>query len=164
MRDLVETVISQVMRQQPHFSSAEASAPTTSRPVHRIPADKALHTRELIQAQVESGPTPPARDRLWQASKQFESLFIEQMMASMRKTIPKSGFLKKGFAEDVQSSMLDQAIAKAIGEQGRIGIARSLYRQLSQQTQAGTVHADNKTSGQLQMTHSQHAEGGKHAY
>jgi len=164
MKDLVETVISQVMRQQPRFSGAATSGPSTSRHVHRVPADKALHTRELIQSQVANGATPPASDRLWQASRQFETLFVEQMMASMRKTVPDSGFLKKGFAEDVQSSMLDQAIAEAIGKQGRMGIARNMYRQLSQQTQAGTVHADNKINGQLQMTHSPHTEGGEHAY
>jgi len=163
MRDLVETVISQVMKQRPDYS-VSSSQTTRQRTVNRVPADSALHTRELIPAQSASGATPPDNDPLWQASRKFETLFIEQMMTSMRKTVPDSGFLKKGFAEDVQSSMLDQAIAEAIGKQGRMGIARSMYRQLSQHTQAVAVHSDNITNGQLQMTHSPHTEGGEHAY
>ncbi len=163
MRDLVETVISQVMRQQPDYP-ATASKTAKQRTVNRVPADSTLHTRELIPAQISAGSTPPANDRLWQASRQFEMLFIEQMMTSMRKTVPDSGFLNKGFAEDVQTSMLDQAIAEAVGKQGRIGIARSLYRQLSQQPQGEAVHADNLVNGQQQNIHNTRTAGGENAY
>jgi len=140
MRDLVETVISQVMRQD---SAYKASSSAPSRPRMPAPAHQVHH---LNPAPGMSGRTPKANDPLWQASRQFEALFVEQMLASMRKTIPDSGLLKKGFAEGVQTSMLDQAVADSIGKQGRMGIASSLYRQLSNHypAQAGTQNGDKQ--------------------
>jgi len=68
--------------------------------------------------------------RLWKASVQFEAIFLEQLLASMKKTIPDSGLLKKGFAEDTQSGMFNQAVAESIAQRSRTGIAITLYRQL----------------------------------
>jgi len=68
--------------------------------------------------------------RLWKASVQFEAIFLEQLLASMKKTIPDSGLLKKGFAEDTQSDMFNQAVAESIAQHSRTGIATTLYRQL----------------------------------
>ncbi len=156
MRDLVETVISQVMRQESrHTPATEAST--------RAPLRKNMHrTHELTPASSVSGKTPAANDRLWQASRQFETLFVEQMLSSMRKTVPDSGLIKKGFADDVQTSMLDQAIAEAVGKQGRMGIAQSLYRQLSQQTQAMPPPTDNLLNKPQPHAHDGRGKGGQH--
>ncbi|MDQ6986511.1 MAG: rod-binding protein [Mariprofundaceae bacterium] len=156
MRDLVETVISQVMRQESHYS------PATDSPARQTVRKNNHRTYELTPPSPVFGKIPPANDKLWQASRQFETLFVEQMLTSMRKTVPDSGFIKKGFADDVQTSMLDQAIAEAVGKQGRMGIAQSLYRQLSQHTQAIPVRADNVLNEAPQHAHDLRGEGEQH--
>lgn len=128
MRDLVETVIGQVMRQD---SAWETASSGTSGKARMPQAPHRVH--HLNPAGRSAADLPKDNDPLWRASQAFESLFVEQMMASMRKTIPDSGLLKKGFAEGVSSTMMDQAVADSIGKQGRMGIATSLYRQLSSQ-------------------------------
>ncbi|MDQ6955565.1 MAG: rod-binding protein [Mariprofundaceae bacterium] len=73
----------------------------------------------------------PNKD-LWDVSVKFEGIFFQQMMAAMRKTVPESGFLPHGFAEGVQESMFDQAVADAGSKSGSLGIAMNIYRQLEQ--------------------------------
>ncbi|MDX8412629.1 MAG: rod-binding protein [Mariprofundales bacterium] len=76
-------------------------------------------------------PSPAGRDeKLWQASLKFESVFMQQMMESMRKSVPESGFMPHGFAEKSYQSMMDQAIADTGSKQGSLGIASSIYHQL----------------------------------
>jgi len=119
MRDLVETVITQVMKQDPQPISAKGQASAHTTGIHKfaLPMDR---------------DTSKHRDeRLWQASLQFEAMMFQQMLSAMRKTIPSSGVIKTGFAEDVQGSMFDQAVAKSASQQGSLGIANSIYRQLS---------------------------------
>jgi len=136
MRDLVETVIGQVMRQDSAWEGASSGVTGKARmpqAPHRV--------HHLTPAGRSAADMPGDSDPLWRASQAFESLFVEQMMASMRKTIPDSGLLKKGFAEGVSSTMMDQAVADSIGKQGRMGIATSLYRQLSSQYPGGDTPA-----------------------
>jgi len=85
---------------------------------------------------------PHVDKKLWRASLAFETMFVQQLLSAMHKTVPSSGFIQKGFAEDVQSSMLNQALAKSIGGQGQLGIAKNIYRQVSQATQAPANHTD----------------------
>lgn len=142
MKDLVETVIGQLMRQDAYASSSPA----------RMPDAAARRVQYLNPAGGTRGATPPENDPLWRASRQFESLFVEQMLTSMRKTVPDSGLLKKGLAEGVSNTMLDQAIADSIGRQGRMGIASSLYRQLSGDHPAAQANAQNGDTQETPMT------------
>lgn len=152
MRDLVETVIAEVMRRHP--SPPEPPA-TPARPAGR---NRAAFQHELDVARGKHGAAsvraarPPAerrRDpRLWRASRAFEALMVRQMLDAMRKTVPHSGLLHSGFAEDVQGSMFDQAVARAVSGEGGLGIAQAIYRQISRiqgETQGMAESADKET-------------------
>lgn len=100
--------------------------------------------RHLAQSQAAGanslGHHPAVRTaqdkKLWKVSLQFEAVFMQQLFSSMHKSVPKSGFLPSGFAEDMHNSMMDQAVAKAASQAGSLGIAPSIYRQLQQISQA----------------------------
>jgi len=81
---------------------------------------------------------PKSADKLEQACKDFESLFINQMMQQMRKTVPQDGLFNGGRAEKIYTEMLDSEMAKSIANQRGMGLASILYRQLS------TLAADEK--------------------
>ena len=68
---------------------------------------------------------------LWEASLKFEAMLMQQMMAAMRKTVPESGMISSGFANDMYNSMFDQAIAETGSTRGSLGIAEGIYRQMS---------------------------------
>jgi len=70
-------------------------------------------------------------DKLEQACKDFESLFVAQMMQQMRKTVPQDGLFNGGRAEKIYTEMLDSEMAKSISNQRGVGLAAMMYRQLS---------------------------------
>jgi len=135
MRDLVETVIAQVMKQDPRPAPEKHRAPAHATDLHKFTGMMDAATRNAKPVQTRQVQAHPDQ-RLWHASRQFEAMMFQQMMSAMRKTIPSSGVLKTGFAEDVQGAMFDQAVSKSASQQGSLGIANSIYRQLSR---PGTV-------------------------
>ena len=78
----------------------------------------------------ESEPTEEKKkelEKLKSACKDFESIFMLQMMKEMKKTVHKTRLIDGGFAEEVFSDMLDQERSKGIA----IGLGDMLYQQLS---------------------------------
>jgi len=133
MRDLVETVIGQVLKQEPQYKR-EGKTSAQSHVFKTMMQDAKKTPSSVMMVQGEEIKNKP----LWQASVKFEAMLFQQMMAAMRKTVPKDGLLKHGFAEDVQQSMFDQAIASAAGKQGSLGLAMNIYRQVERVSDAST--------------------------
>lgn len=119
MRDLVETVIAQVMK-EPYRSGSPA--PDRASPIH--------HVKHYASAAPAFDSSEIKDKQLWDVCCKFEAIFMQQMMAAMRKSVPKSEFLPHGFTEGMHDSMLDQAIAESGSKQGSLGIARQIYRQM----------------------------------
>ena len=71
------------------------------------------------------------RSELFQACKGLESVFINQMLQSMRRTVPESNFLGSSFAMDTFQSMLFEEYSKIMNQQQSFGIAEALYQQLT---------------------------------
>jgi flagellar protein FlgJ len=61
----------------------------------------------------------------------MESLFIGHMLAEMRKTVPKSGFMSGGQAEEIYTSLMDAELAKQMAGAGGFGLSTVLLEQLS---------------------------------
>lgn len=89
------------------------------------------HIMPKAQAQSASAPDGRRDTKLWRACCQFEAIFVQQVLETMRASIPTSGLLPQGFSEDMHASMFDQAVGEAIGRKGHLGIASSMYRQMS---------------------------------
>lgn len=70
-------------------------------------------------------------DELKEACRDFEAIFIKQMLDSMKKTVPENSLMKSGMAEDIFEDMLYQEYASIISKSGDLGIAEMLYKQLS---------------------------------
>ncbi len=75
----------------------------------------------------------PADDRkqLREVARNFEAILINQLLKAMRKTIPKSDLLNS-FSLEQYESMLDEEIANEMSKQKGIGLADTLFHQLSQ--------------------------------
>ena len=80
------------------------------------------------QAPKTAGQNSP--EQIYEVAKNFESLFINEIMKNMRKTLPKDGLLNKGFANNVFNSMLDQEYSQIASHSGQFGLADAIARQL----------------------------------
>ncbi len=81
--------------------------------------------RGLPDAKVKTDDT-----KLREASDDFEAIFIEQMLKTMRKTSLESDFIKKSEGEKIFRSMLDEHYAILSAKSGRLGLGEMIYQQL----------------------------------
>ncbi|WP_447527336.1 flagellar assembly peptidoglycan hydrolase FlgJ [Vreelandella sp. TE19] len=80
----------------------------------------------------------------YSAAQQFEALFVQMMMKSMREAIPSSGLMSSS-TTDTYQQMLDQQWSQVIADKG-MGLADVLYEQLQRQGAIkGTAQGDDET-------------------
>ena len=89
-----------------------------------------------LRAEAASAPSKAIEE----VASQFEALFIQQMMKSMRDAVPKSDLMNSDHLETYQS-MADQQMAVSLSQHGGIGIARMLVEQM--QTKGYVPSAQN---------------------
>lgn len=69
--------------------------------------------------------------KLKETCKEFESIFIKQMLNSMKSTVKKTGLVKESMGEKLFDDMLYDEYAKKMANTSQFGIADMMYKQLS---------------------------------
>lgn len=79
--------------------------------------------------------------RLAKACADFEAIFVEQLFKTMRSSVPGTGLLDGGRAEEIYTAMLDQQIAHDMANgQGSLGLSHQMRGNLA--LQGGKAAAD----------------------
>jgi flagellar protein FlgJ len=73
----------------------------------------------------------PYRKKLFDASVEFESMFVKLMLNQMRKTVEKQNMIHGGYAEDIFEDMLYDEYSKEISKNESLGIAEQIYTTMS---------------------------------
>lgn len=68
--------------------------------------------------------------RLKEVAKEFEALLLESMMREMRKNVPESPIFGRDTSREIFNEMLDGEYVRLLVQQGGLGIADLLVRQL----------------------------------
>lgn len=84
---------------------------------------------------------------LKKAAQEFESLFIYQMLKTMRESVMKSDLFHGGNAEDMYTSLFDAEVSKSLSYAGGIGLEKILLEQLSREI--GTLKQDITAPGEV---------------
>lgn len=84
-------------------------------------------------SQLQSALKTKDGKKLYQSCQDLEAVFLSKVMEVMLSSIPKSGFLEQGFADDTFRSMLYDEYAKEISKTNSLGISQMLFEQLSKQ-------------------------------
>ncbi len=134
MRDLVETVIGQVLKRQPTMKPL--SEPQTAK------VEKPFHSSQVRQ------PLEIKDQDAWAACCKFEAVFLQQMMEAMRKTVPESDLSPRSYANSMYDGMMDQAISESGSKQAPLGLAMNMYRQLERD---GFTQKEGNTQGLQQL-------------
>ena len=78
------------------------------------------------------GTVEEQRTALRQAARQFEAVFINQMISAMRKTVGEGGLIDKSNGQNICEGMLDEEWSKKLANKsGPNSLSEILYRQLS---------------------------------
>lgn len=70
-----------------------------------------------------------AEARLRAACKDFEAIFLNEMMKAMRATVPEGGLLPRKLSQQIFEGMFDEEVARRAS--GGFGMAELLYEELA---------------------------------
>ncbi len=92
----------------------------------KIAASTTIPVQPQAQAQAQRRELAKIRE----SAREFEAIFLETMLKTMRDSIQKSGLIDGGNAEAMYQSMLDSEYAKQMAAQDMTGIAGNIEKQL----------------------------------
>ena len=95
-------------------------------PINPINTDMKLLSNTASPGQKVTGGND---ERLKKACADFEAIFIQQILKSMRQTVLRSDLFGKGTERDIFESLLDQEWSKGLARRG-MGLGNKLYRQM----------------------------------
>ena len=71
--------------------------------------------------------------KLQKACREFESIFINHMLKTMRSTVDEGGLIENSNASQIIKSMFDENLARGIAQGGGIGLAKIMFEYLKDQ-------------------------------
>jgi Rod binding domain-containing protein len=85
---------------------------------------------DAAQASVRQAESNKARDaKMLKVAQQFEALFTQKLLQSLRKMVPESSMFPKGPGNTMYDHMMDSQVAEHMSKSRGTGIADFLYRQ-----------------------------------
>jgi len=94
------------------------------------------------------------REKIGILSKEFESLFLNRMISSMRASVQPSGLLSGGPAEKMFTGMLDEQLARQMSFSQSGGLSDALERQLVTKMGLDNSNANNDSPGSIKNRYS----------
>jgi Rod binding domain-containing protein len=83
------------------------------------------------------------RDKLKKSCADFEALFTQQLLKSMRQTTLRSDVMGKGAGKDMYESLFDQELSKSLAKRGGLGLGMMMYnRMVRQEEKQGMTPAE----------------------
>ena len=107
----------------------------------RLKVDPFDFTKRAKTAQdaVSASAADREDERLKQASRDFEGIFLGMMLKEMRQTLTGDPILNGGHGEEIFSSMRDQQLVTDIARgTNQLGLGEMIYRQLTRKTATGS--------------------------
>ena len=95
--------------------------------------DFKLDPRILISPPTQISTNRKERDlqALKESSRQFETLYVMEMMKAMRKSIPEGGLFEKSMSTEIFQEMIDMETAKSATRGPGLGLATAIYNQMA---------------------------------
>lgn len=94
-----------------------------------------MSTNQAIQTPVTNSRgkalEPRQKLKLQKAVREFEAVFVGQMLKSMRNTITKADNSNEGFGTDLLAGMFDLELAKHVSKSSNLGLATMLYKSMT---------------------------------
>jgi len=98
--------------------------------VAKSSAEKNPDTLQSLQKGGKQCAADARKAEIRKVAVEFQSLFVEMMLKSMRETVNKDSLTGGGHGEEVYGSMLDREYATAISRRGNMGLAEMIEQQM----------------------------------
>jgi Rod binding domain-containing protein len=98
-------------------------APIPSNAASDVPIEELANNRALTEQQ-----------KIAEVSRQFESLLLRQILQETQKTVIPSKYADNSTTAGIYQDMVTKQLADSISKSGTVGLAQSLERQLTRQT------------------------------
>ena len=85
---------------------------------------------DTLTSSLAGGKDP---QKLKQACAEFESLFLNYLLKSMRASVPEGGIIDQSEESKMFKAMLDEKMADEISASGGLGLGEILYQKLKEQ-------------------------------
>jgi len=95
--------------------------------------DLKIDPRIVISPSTHTSTDRKERDlqSLKESSRQFETLYVMEMMKAMRKSIPEGGLFEKSMSTEIFQEMIDMETAKSATRGPGLGLATAIYDQMA---------------------------------
>lgn len=103
--------------------------------INSVMAKAQVDKAEQLKKSLESNSKSSEDKDLKKVSQDFESIFINMMLKTMRSTIVEGGFIEKSFGTKAYESMLDEEMSKEMAKSGGLGISEMVYKSLVRRTE-----------------------------
>jgi flagellar protein FlgJ len=92
-----------------------------------------LLQRNTVKIDNPTAPNAPSDPKLAKTCQDFEAVLVSYLLKTMRESVPKEGFLDSGNDAEMFQDIMDWEIATQASRQGKFGLWKPLYRQLSRE-------------------------------
>ena len=96
-----------------------------------------------IGENLAANPNISDSEKVGQACKQFEAIFLREIFKDMRKTVISSSMHKDSAVSGIYDDMVNSQLADSISRSGAFGLAKSLQDQLSHQVLGQNLDDDD---------------------
>lgn len=97
----------------------------------KMAVDKAKASEtESFEEMLKKAAKEKDKEKLREACRDLESIFLNIMFKSMRNTVEKSGLIEESFAQNVYEDMLYEKYAEEASKGKGLGLGEMLYQQL----------------------------------
>ncbi|WP_411822454.1 rod-binding protein [Leptospira sp. 'Mane'] len=96
-----------------------------------LPGKMSTSSLTVTQNIKEEISNDPYRKKLYDASVEFESVFVKMMLKEMKNSVHKEKLIDGGYAEEIFEDMLYDEYAKDISKNESMGLAEQIYKQMS---------------------------------
>jgi Rod binding domain-containing protein len=116
-----------------------------------IPALKPhIDASEIAPERLAGNPQLTDRQKIAEASRQFESILLKQILEGSQKTVIKSKFSDDSTASGIYHDMITTQLADSISKSGSFGLAKTFEQQLDRPTASA---APDAAAGHSAVTH-----------
>lgn len=97
-----------------------------------------LNTKKASQPKVTD---EKQKMKLQKAMQEFEAVFVNYLLKTMRKSVQKENEEESGFGGEMMQDMFDYEIAKSVSRKSSLGIGEMMYRQMTGEAMPRSVVA-----------------------